>query len=214
MRLRGKCPLVNMLHIFGTPIRKYTTGGLLVGGIIYVSTFLAWTHVYFVSFDRINTVVCQCDFYFKLLSWLEYHTSSILLCSHGAYCLNRVCTQKTFNLSRLALSIIIFATLFRVSILNLLFRYDWERGGGVGRWKKEGAELLIYLNSLTFVWQQLEAWNFAQGIFNTIGFEWCKYISCDDHGLKRRDNHGLKTGLHFFSFQKVNKQNKHLHVWW
>ena len=36
----GKCPLVNMLHIFGTPIRKYTTGGLLVGEIISMSTFL------------------------------------------------------------------------------------------------------------------------------------------------------------------------------
>ena len=41
MRLRGKCPLVNMLHIFGTPIRKYTTGGLLVGEIISMSMFLA-----------------------------------------------------------------------------------------------------------------------------------------------------------------------------
>ena len=38
---RGKCPLVNLLHIFGTPIRKYTTGGLLVGGMISMSTFLA-----------------------------------------------------------------------------------------------------------------------------------------------------------------------------
>ena len=38
---RGKCPLVNLLHIFGTPIRKYTTGGLLVGGMVSMSTFLA-----------------------------------------------------------------------------------------------------------------------------------------------------------------------------
>ena len=117
MRLWGKCPLVNLLHIFGTPIRKSTTGGLLVGGMISMSRS--------------------------------------------------------------------------------------EEGG----WQN-------CPSTLTFVWQQLEAWNFAQGIFNTIGFEWCKYIPCDDHGLKRRDNHGLKTGLHFFSSQKVNKQNKHLHVWW
>ena len=40
MRLQGKCPLVNLLHIFGTPIHKYTTGGLLVGGMISMSTFL------------------------------------------------------------------------------------------------------------------------------------------------------------------------------
>ena len=33
-------------------------------------------------------------------------------------------------------------------------------------------------------------------------------------GLKSMDNHGLKTGLHFFSFWKVNKQNKHLQVIW
>ena len=77
--------------------------------------------------------------------WLEYHTSSILLCSHGAYCLNRVCTQKTFNLSRLALSIIIFVTLFRVGFLNLLFGCVCvERGEGRG--KREGAELPLYLN--------------------------------------------------------------------
>ena len=106
-----------------------------------MSTFLAWTHVYFISFDRINTVFCQCVFYFKLFSWLEYHTSSILLCSHGTYWLNRVCT--TFNLSRLALSIIIFVTLFRVSILNLLFRYVW---GGKGEGRGRGTELLLYLN--------------------------------------------------------------------
>ena len=56
--------------------------------------------------------------------WLEYHTSSILLCSHGTYCLNRVYTQKTFNLSRLALSIIIFLTLFRVGFLHLLTEAD------------------------------------------------------------------------------------------
>ena len=43
-----------------------------------------------------------CKVFMRL--WLEYHTSSILLCSHGVYCLNRVYTQKTFNLSRLALS--------------------------------------------------------------------------------------------------------------
>ena len=98
--------------------------------------------------------------------------------SHGAFCLSRVCTQKTFNPSR------------------------------NGRWKEEGGGRTA---PITFVWLQLEAWNFAQSIFNTLGFEWCKYIPCDDHGLKRRDNHGLKTGLHFFSFQKVNKQNKHLH---
>ena len=77
--------------------------------------------------------------------WLEYHTSSIQLCSHGAYCLNRVCTKKTFDLSRLALSIIIFVTLFRVSFLKLLFGCVWggkEEGEGRGR----GAELLLYLN--------------------------------------------------------------------
>ena len=77
--------------------------------------------------------------------WLEYHTSSILLCSHGAYCLNRVCTQKTFNLSRLALSIIIFVTLFRVGFLNLLFGCVCRGGGGGGE-KREGAELPFYLN--------------------------------------------------------------------
>ena len=33
-------------------------------------------------------------------------------------------------------------------------------------------------------------------------------------GLKSMDNHGLKTGLHFFSFWKVNKQNKDLQVIW
>ena len=65
---RGKFPLVNVLHIFGTPIRKYTTGGLLVGGMVSVSTFLAWIHVCFISFDRINTVFCQCVFYFNLFS--------------------------------------------------------------------------------------------------------------------------------------------------
>ena len=41
MRLWGKCSPVNLLHIFGTPIRKYTTGGLLVGGMVSMSTFLA-----------------------------------------------------------------------------------------------------------------------------------------------------------------------------
>ena len=130
MCLRGKCPLVNLLHIFGTPIRKYTTGGLLVGGMISMSTFLAWIHVktlikisnsskeqhilllifplfeVSVKFDRISTVLCQGVFYLNLFSsninvikyydlftwlfckvfirpWLEYHTWSILLCSHG-----------------------------------------------------------------------------------------------------------------------------------
>ena len=151
MCLRGKCLLVNLLHIFGTPIRKYTTGGLLVGGMISMSTFLAWMHVYFISFDQINTVFWLCLFSFNLFSYninvikyynlftclfckvfirpwlsylniiLEYHTSSILLCWHGALCLNRVCTQRTFNLSRLALSIIIFLTLFRVGFLDFLF---------------------------------------------------------------------------------------------
>ena len=115
MRLRSKCPLVNMLHIFGAPIRKYTTRGLLVGEIISVS---------------------------KLFSWLEYHTSSILLCSYtGADCLNRVCTQKTFNLSRSALSIITFVTLFRVNFLNLLFGCvcgEGGRGAGARRGIEEG----------------------------------------------------------------------------
>ena len=40
MRLPGKCFPVNLLHIFGTPIRKYATGGLLVGGMVSMSTFL------------------------------------------------------------------------------------------------------------------------------------------------------------------------------
>ena len=122
--------------------------------------------------------------------WLEYRTLSILLLSHGAYCLNRVCTRKTFNLSRLASSITIFFTLFQVGFLNLLFGPP----------------------TLTFLWQQLEAWNFEQGIFNTIGFEWRKYIRCDNHGLKRTHNHRLKPGLHFFYSQNVNRLNKHLHV--
>ena len=142
--------------------------------------------------------------------WLEYHTSSILLCSHGAYCLNRVCTQKTFNLSRLALSVIIFVTLFRVGFLNLLFGCVCvERGEGRG--KREGAELPLYLN---FCLTTARGMKFCTGYLQYKYILWCKYIPCDDHGLKRRDNHGLKTGLHFFSSQKVNKQNKHLHVWW
>ena len=37
----GKCLLVNLLHIFGTPTHKYITGGLLVGGMVSMSTFLA-----------------------------------------------------------------------------------------------------------------------------------------------------------------------------
>ena len=37
----GKCPHVYLLHIFGTPIRKYSTGGLLEGGMVSMSTFLA-----------------------------------------------------------------------------------------------------------------------------------------------------------------------------
>ena len=185
MRLRGKCFSVNLLHIFGTPIRKYT-GGLLVGGMLSMSMFVTWMHVYFILFDRIiNTVFCQCVFYFNDLPtcvcctsfirpWLEYQTSSILLCSHGAYCL-RVCTRKIFS-----------------------------------RFQSQSSKLPP---TLTFVWQQLEAWDFAQGILNTTVFEWCKYISCDDHGLTRADNDGLKPGLYFFSFEKVNKQNKHIHVW-
>ena len=40
MRLRDKCFPINLLHIFGTPIRKFTTGGLLVGGMVSMSTFL------------------------------------------------------------------------------------------------------------------------------------------------------------------------------
>ena len=59
-----------------------------------------------------NTIICSSDCFAK---------SSILLCSHGAYCLNRVCTQKTFNLSRLAASAIIFVTLFRMGFLKPLF---------------------------------------------------------------------------------------------
>ena len=81
--------------------------------------------------------------------------------------------------------------------------------------------------TLTFVWEQLETWNFAQGNFNTIGFVWCIYIPCDvinflmtsseiwqvrEISLKYANseiiyNHGLKPGMHFFSSQKVNKQN-------
>ena len=173
MRLRGKCPLVNMLHIFGTPIRKYTTGGLLVGEIISMSMFLAWMHVYFISLDRINTVFCQYVFYFNLFSWninvikyynlstwlfckffirpwLEYHTSSILLCSHGAYCINRVCTQKTFNLFRLALSIIIFVILFRVGFLNLLFGCVWGGTSGEGRGRGQNCHSTLTFTVLKF----------------------------------------------------------------
>ena len=74
MHLRGKCPLVNLLHIFGTPIRKYTTGGLFVGVVISMTTFLAWMHVYFISFDRINTVFCLCVFYFNLFYYYNLFT--------------------------------------------------------------------------------------------------------------------------------------------
>ena len=175
---RGKCPLVNLLHIFGTPTHKYITGGLPVGGMVSMSTFLAWMHVYFISFDRINTVFYQCVFYFNIICSSDFFAkSSILLCSHGAYCLDKVhkkvCTQRIFNISRLALSIIIFVTLFRVDFLNLLF--GWKREG---RGRGEN-----YPSTLTFVWQQLQAWNFAQGIFNTIGFEWCSYIPCDNQTI-------------------------------
>ena len=84
MRLRGKCPFVNILHIFGTPIRKYTTGGLLVGGIISLSTFLAWMHVYFISFDPINTVLCQRVFYFNLFHKILM-LSSTIICSPDCF---------------------------------------------------------------------------------------------------------------------------------
>ena len=49
-RSRGKCPLVNLLYIFCilAAIRKHTTGGLLVGGMVSMSTFLAcgWNGFY------------------------------------------------------------------------------------------------------------------------------------------------------------------------
>ena len=142
MSLRDKCSPVNLLHFFGTPILKYTSGGLLEGGMVSMSTFLTWIHVYFISFDWLrlfsanacfisiyfhkilmltNTMICspECVAVF-VRPWLEYRTSSMLLCSHGAYSLNRVCTGKIFSrfviLSRLALSIIIF---LRMLILAL-----------------------------------------------------------------------------------------------
>ena len=141
------------MHIFGTPIYKYTTRGLLVGEMVSMTSFLTWIHF------NVNAIK-----YCNLFTWLlckvsirprlEYQTSSVLLCSHGAYCLNGVCTRKTLNLSRLALSFIIFLTLFRVGFLNLLCV--------------------------------------------------CVCVCVCDHGLK--------AGLHFFSIQKVNNQNKYLMI--
>ena len=101
-------------------------------GLTLFSASACFISIYFYKILMLwNTIICSSDCFAK---------SSILLCLHGAYCLNRVCTQQTFNLSR---------------------------------------------------------------------FKWCKHIPCDNDGLKRRDTHGLKTGLHF-----LHKQNKHLHVWW
>ena len=119
--------------------------------------------------------------------------------------------EKRISLS----TIFMILTLFRVDFLNLIF--GW------------GAKLPPPPPppTLTFVWEQLETWNFAQDNFNTIGFVWCIYIPCDvinflmmsseiwqvceislKYGnLERIYNHGVKPGMHFFSSQKVNKQN-------
>ena len=124
--------------------------GVLVGGVVIRSTFLTWMHIYFISFDRINTVFFQSVFYFNSFSWnidvIKYRnlfklvnctlfirpwfkyraprTSSILLCLHGAYRLNSVCTWKFFSgsviFSKLALFIIISLSI-NISVLKKCF---------------------------------------------------------------------------------------------
>ena len=118
-------------------------------GLTLFSASASFISIYFYKILMLwNTIICSSDCFAK---------SSILLCLHGAYCLNRVCTQKTFNLSRLALSIIIFVTLFRVGFLNLLFGCVCvERGEGRG--KREGAELPLYLNFCLTTARGMKLW--------------------------------------------------------
>ena len=133
-----------------------------------------------------NTIICSSDCFAK---------SSILLCSHGAYCLNRICTQKTFNLSRLALSIIIFVTLFWVGFLKLLFGCVCVLGEGDGGGKREGAELPLYVN---FCLTTARGMELCAGY---LQYNWIRMMQIYSLSQsKRRDNHGLKTGLHFLQF--------------
>ena len=98
-------------------------------GLTLFSASACFISIYFHKILMLwNTIICSSDCFAK---------SSILLCSHGAYCLNRVCTQKTLNLSRLGSSIIIFVT----PILGGLFEAPFwvcVLGGGGGGGREEG----------------------------------------------------------------------------
>ena len=220
IRLWGKCSPVNFLHIFGTPFPKYTTGGLRVGGKVSMSTFFTWMHVCFILFGQINTVFSQCEFYFNLFSWninvikyynlftrlfckvfispwLEYQTSSILLCSHDAYCLNRVCKQE--NLQSFQISFVYYCILNPIMgglfeppfwVCVCVFEEMGRRGGGGQKCP----------STSTFAWRHWDAWNFAQPIFNTIGFQWRKYIPCDDYWIKKYGQPWIKNRVALLFF--------------
>ena len=51
-----------------------------------------------------------------------------------------------------------------------------------------------------FVWRHRDAWNFVQPIFNTIGFQWCKYIPCDDYWIKKYGQPWIKNRVALLFF--------------